>query len=190
MRLWKVPRALDRIFAVGKTWPMGEVGSRQQLGCRNPGAGTERTRYRGAEGARAWEPGAGTGDARAPGAGLAAWLLLPARPGRRGLSWQLLRSQEEEPGRGGRSARSRAAPRVQRRRRPHGAQRALLDHRTPSTARARRSWGRGGPRGLESPLATVTLGRPRGRSTRLPVSDPGEGTKGKPSLQDADGHGG
>lgn len=41
---------------------MREVGSRRQQGCRNPGAGTERTRYRGAEGARAWEPGAGSRD--------------------------------------------------------------------------------------------------------------------------------
>lgn len=91
---------------------------------------------------RARNPASGTGDARAPGAGHAARLLLRAWRGGGGLP-PLHRSQEEEQeeeetrGPGG-SQGAAARP-------PHGAQRALLDHRTPSTARARRGWGRGGP---------------------------------------------
>ena len=65
----------------------------------------------GGAGARAQGAGPGT---RAPGAGLAARLLLRAQPGDRGLSWQRL-----SPGK--RSPRRR---RRRRRRRKHGAQAA------------------------------------------------------------------
>ena len=146
---------------------------------RGPGRGNS-GRVTQRSGGRA-APGAGIGDARARG-GARRRLLLRAGPGGRGLSRQLLvgfrKRSSRRKKRGGREA-----PRVQRRRSPHGAQRALLDHRTPSTARAWRVWGRGGrgPRGVESQLAAVTLGRPRGRSTRLPISDPGRARR-KPKL--------
>lgn len=69
--------------------------------------------------------------------------------------------------------------RVQRRGRPHGAQRALLDDRAPSTAGAR--LGRGGRDACSRRLAPVTLGRPRGRTTPSPPPSP-EGPKGNPSC--------
>ena len=77
---WRRPAYLKVRHKVGKTWPMGEVGSRQQQGCRNPGAGTERTRYGGAVGARAWEPGIRSGDrGRARARGGARRLAPPPR---------------------------------------------------------------------------------------------------------------
>lgn len=153
----------------------GRGGLTATAGARGPGRRNSR-RVMPRSGGRA-APEAGKGDARAPGAGLAARLLLRAGPGGRGLSRQLVGLRKRSSWRKKRG--SWAAPRVQQRHSPHGAQRALLDHRTPSTARAWRVWGRGGrgPRGVESPLAAVTLGRPRGRSTRLPISDPGRGRR-------------
>lgn len=114
----------------------------------------------------------------------------PPRPAQRPLPLQPPhRSQEaeqEEEARGPGGSR-RASARL-----PHGAQRALLDHRTSSTARARRGWGRGGPgpRGVAA-LARVTLGRPRDRTPppRLPTSDPGRGRRGNPRVRDANSHG-
>lgn len=97
-------------------------------GARGPGRRNSR-RVMPRSGGRA-APGAGKGDARAPGAGLAARLLLRAGPGGRGFSRQLVGLRKRSSWRKKRGGW--AAPRVQQRRSPHGAQRALLDHRTPS----------------------------------------------------------
>lgn len=77
-----------------------------------------------------------------PGLGHASRLLLRPWPGGGGLSNYHRGPRKRSRGR--RKRRGSTSLRLRRRYRRHGAQRALLDHRTPSTARDLRGWGLGG----------------------------------------------
>lgn len=180
------------------TWSMGEVGSPETVGarrlgreawdlgaladddtkqraCGDPGGNTASTRgpgrWRTVTRARARAGGLGTGGARGPGRGTPpgssprpAWRQRPPQPPRR--------PQEEE-----RKEEETQGPCCC----PHGAQRALLDHGTPSTARDPRGWGRGG-RGRHSwslRLAPVTLSRATWSHHPLSHLRPREATKGE-----------
>lgn len=76
------------------------------------------------------------------GAGHASHLLLRRWPGGGGGLCKRHEGPRLRSGR--RKRRGCASLRVRRRCRPHGAQRALLDHRTPSMARDARGRGQGG----------------------------------------------
>lgn len=115
--------------------------------------------------------------ARARGAELGARLLLRAR-GRRAVQ-PARRAREEEQG-----------EKVGWHHSPHGAQRALLDHRTPSTARARAAGAGGrGPRRVDSPAGPGDLGRAMRPHPPPPHRTPGRGQRSNPGLPDADGQG-
>lgn len=93
---------------------------------------------------------------------------------------QSRRSQEEKREE---EARGWASSGVQRRSRPHGAQRALLDHRTPSTARDRAAGaGERGARRVELPAGPGDLGQATRPHHPLPHLTPHKGPKGKPSA--------
>lgn len=169
---------------------MGSGGAADALGSRscNTGcAGLQELADGGTERRARGDPGAQTAGTREPGALARGDVNAGARARGSGAGRAHARGGARRPAPPRALPAAAASPAVTRvpgrraggggergeRGRPHGAQRALLDHPAPSTARGARLEAGRGARSRRP--ARVTLGRPRGRTTRLPTSDRAEG---------------